>query len=404
MALRVTQQSVDVLSEATGGKLRVTQFYVEVLGLQGSELEVSQTLGITDAASATVVGGGINVSASSSLGITDAVSENVDYSRPISDSLGITDAATGVNDVPVSASSALALTDQVNQEFDLSLSDTLALTDIGYQNIKNLSASDALAFVDEAISSIKDMYLNDMMALSDIANDSQHLFASNALGLSDSATQRIKEVSASSSLVLAGAASVVVIHNLADSLGVTDSVSRALVVRRSLADNLAFTQTVGIFINRNGVTCLYSPFVGSGPFTIPTTGPVHTPSTLTLFHPVVSPTLMVVLRNADFGNRIAYNKNRIYRRTRGGTKLVYRKPTWPKFTALTYDVANLDQTQIDAFKSFLNTTLGLQVGIKDHDGLMWKGIIVNPDAEITQTGGRVCAQYATSIQFEGESI
>lgn len=402
MALRVTQQSVELLSEATGGKLRVTQFYLEVLGEPGASPDITQTLGISDSATDVLIPGGIPKSASNALTLTDVATTQVIHSPSITDTLVFTQSA--VTDKPVSASSALVFTDQVNREFDVSAASALTFSDIAYQNIKNLSAADALALIQTARQNNQNLSAADILTLSQIANDSAHLFTSSALAFTDLASQRIKQVAASSALALTDSVVVTVIHNPNSQLSLSDSVQRAVIFRRSAADVLALSQAVAIFIDRKGVLCNYSPFVGTGPFTISNVAPILTPSTLTLFWPIVSPSLTCVLKNADFGNKIGYTTNRIYRKSRGGTKIIFRKPTWPKWVTLHLDVSVLTQTQIDSFKSFINQTLGLEVGIKDHDGIMWKGIITNPDTDITQTGGKTCAQYATSIQFEGQLI
>ena len=75
MALRVTQQSVDVLSDGDAGKLRVTQFYIEVLGEPGDAPAVSQAMALTHSATQTLVPGGIPASGNSTLSLSDSASQ-----------------------------------------------------------------------------------------------------------------------------------------------------------------------------------------------------------------------------------------------------------------------------------------------------------------------------------------
>lgn len=420
MALRVTQQSVDVLSEATGGKLRVTQFYVEVLGESGAAPNVTQTLGITDAATASVESTEHQVSASSALALVDTATELLEHNLSASSALAFTDEAVTAIRVSASslleftdeattnifqevASSVLAFTDMVNQEYDLLASSVLAFTQEAISSIKPLSASSVLALTDEALSSIKYLSASSVLALTDVGRSSiQYLSASSVLTLTVTAANNIKPVSASSVLVLAHANTKTLIHHLANVLFLDDLAEREAVFRRSAASALAMVQTVELFIDREGVLCNYSPSVGSGPFTFTTTPPTLTPSTLTLFWPFISPSLTVVLRNPEFGNKIGFNANRVNRKSRGGKKHIYRKATWPRFRTLSMDLSALTTTQIDDFKDFINQTLGLEIGILDHEGRTWKGIITTPDTEITAIGGGSCGDYATSFQFEGE--
>lgn len=402
MALRVTQQNVEALSDATGSKLRVTQFYVEVLGLQGAEVEASSSLGITDAASQVLVPGGISRDASSTLALTDSGTEVTIHSPSVASVLAFTqDVAT---DKPVEASSVLAFADQVNQQFDGVASSAMALTDSCLPGLYNLSAASPMTLVQDAISSIKNASASSAMALSQIVNVTGFVSASSVLALTDSGHSNIHPVSASSVLTLTDSHTKVLIHTLATVLSLDDDLERIAVFRRALSSNLALIQAVEIFIDREGVLCNYSPFVGSGDFTFDATPPVLTPSTLTLYWPFIAPSLTLELRNPEFGNKISFNANRINRKSRGGTIQVFRKETWPKFRTLQMDISVLSTTQITNFKAFLIASLGQEIGLIDHEGRTWKGVITTPDTDITETGGAPCGNYATSFQFEGEIV
>lgn len=378
MALRVTQQSVDVLSEATGGKLRVTQFYVEVLGVLGT-----------------------NVSASDTITLTDVATEVVDYARVVTDSLGITDLSDFGTEV--SAASSMALTDQVNQQFDLSLASVIAFADVADCDTKSLSVVDTMTLTDTATPDRKELSVAHSLGLTDVVTTNFYS-VSSVLALTDSATQRQIELSASNVMVLSdGAALASPEHTPGDPFTLTDTITTAIDYARAAASTMALVQSVEIFIDRTGTLCIYSPFVGTGPYTFTATPPTLTPSQSQLFWPLVSPSLIVNLRNPEFGNKITLNMNRINRKSRGGTKQVYRKPTWPRFRMLDMQFSMLNQTQVNGLKAFLTATLGLVVGFRDHDGRLWQGVIMTPDIDITQVSGTItCPNYATSFQFEGE--
>lgn len=451
MALRVTQQSVDVLSEATGGKLRVTQFYIEVLGKP--ELGITDVLGLSDSAStATVHSPSVSDTlgitdrliqgnaASNVLGITDAAIGNAIYIRAITDPISFSSSGSEVSvrpralsdnlaivgvatvntvhncalvsalsliDISIgddgsfqTAASVLAFADLVTTNYKtFNIVDTLGLTDS--MPTQPIPTSNLLLLTDVAVSSLKTYIINDTLHLTDTVVDLTRQDVHDTLAFIDATYTNIIGVNVGHALILNDATTEIVIHNLFVTATLVDASKRVLVASRAVAAPLSFVQTLEVYVARAGDLCTYAPGVGSGPVTISPIPPIITPSTLTLFWPVVSPSLTVVLRNPQFGNKVSYNPNRINRKSRGGQVQVYRDSKWPQFTLLTMDITTLNQTQIDAFKSFLVATLGLVVGIIDHDGFQWSGIITTPDTTITQLSGSIsCPSYATSFQAE----
>jgi hypothetical protein len=396
MALRVTQQSVDVLSEATGGKLRVTQFYVEVLGTPGADLSVTSTLSLTGTATGSLE---TTHAASSTLSLTSTATEFVERSLSASSVLAFSQLAD--NATRVDAASVLALTDTVNQVFDRTVASVLALTDVAHESPIHLSVSTSIPLQSTAVSSIKTLSVSSAMVLTSLAK-TDRLEASSVLAFTDAAETNISPHSVANAILLSDEASGSLFHMVASILSLDDDLDRMVIFKRALASDLDLVQSIEIFIDRAGELCNYSPSVGFGPFLIPATPPVLTPGTLTLFWPFVSPSLTLVLRNPEFGNKISFNANRINRKSRGGTLRVFRKLGWPKFHTLQMDISVLSTTQIEDFKTFLNTTLGLEIGLTDHEGRTWKGIITTPDTDITQISGTSCGNFATSFQFEGE--
>lgn len=416
MALRVTQQSVDVLSEATGGKLRVTQFYVEALG--NPVISLTDTLALTDAAvddyiivqtlnltdSVTVQSTRL-LSVSNYLGLSQTLVEQSTFARVLVDTLALTHTVAEFDRLSPYIYDTLALTDTLVTNFKcFSINDNLGLTDSVPP--QPYHTSNIMALTDVAISSIKSISVANTLAFSQIVVDLTNLHVFDIITLADTAVSNIHDISVANSVAFADIASATKTHNVSSIIPLTDAVKRALQLPRSIAAPISFVQSVEIYIAQTkSDLCTYAPQVGTGPITISSTPPTITPSTLTLFWPTVSPSLTVVLRNPKFGNKIAYTPNRINRKSRGGKMIVFRDNDWPTFTLLTMEFEMLNATQIAAFKSFLQSTLGLVVGLTDHDGGIWNGIITTPDTPITQlSGSNSCPNHATSFQMEAQKI
>jgi hypothetical protein len=61
----------------------------------------------------------------------------------------------------------------------------------------------------------------------------------------------------------------------------------------------------------------------------------------------------------------------------------------------------MDETQAGDLLDFLLTSLGAEIGLLDHENRQWRGILLNPEAEITQTQREGSCEYAVSLEFEG---
>jgi hypothetical protein len=66
-------------------------------------------------------------------------------------------------------------------------------------------------------------------------------------------------------------------------------------------------------------------------------------------------------------------------------------------------MVGLTETQIDELQTFLQATVGQEIGITDWEGRLWSGVIVDPDEVATQDskGER---GWTVSFQFEGEML
>jgi hypothetical protein len=116
--------------------------------------------------------------------------------------------------------------------------------------------------------------------------------------------------------------------------------------------------------------------------------------------------LSLVLSVPAFGDTDSNEQTRINRETRNGDLIIFHDPQWPVIEKLTYKLPYLSQIQCKQYLSFIHTSLGQNVTLIDHNNIGWVGIIVNPDAAVTQTGRNDigCGGFETELQFEGSRI
>jgi hypothetical protein len=149
--------------------------------------------------------------------------------------------------------------------------------------------------------------------------------------------------------------------------------------------------------------CLYSPQVSPGnpnitpPTTVAPTVVLATQVTFT--YPPVSPTLTVSIDAPNFNNRDTIRISRVSRETRGKTFRTFRNSSWPVVRRLAIAIERIDPTAVANLKTFINSTIGKQIGYMDHESRHWVGVILNPDSAISQEGPG--CQYTLSLNFEG---
>ena len=175
---------------------------------------------------------------------------------------------------------------------------------------------------------------------------------------------------------------------------------------RLIAQDLGIRHSVAyqLIATALNAECNYTPFVGtvtSGITPPPTTAPTLGTATLTLTFPFVSPTTTLVLRNPELNNQEKFQFARINRSTRGGDLTVFADSTWPKQETLKVQIEALTTAQKDSLVTFLDDSLGLEIGLLDDENRQWRGIITQPDADITDVTGDGCT-YAVIFEFEGE--
>lgn len=191
----------------------------------------------------------------------------------------------------------------------------------------------------------------------------------------------------------------VVEHDLEFTHVLAFEADRALVVTQTLTFNHAVA-----YINKID-TCRYSPTVGTNtaadaPTPPPSTfGPIVKASQVTLFYPTVGPTLSVVIRAPEYGDRHRLQFDRINRETRGGTLEIFSDPDWPKLEIIEASFTGLKESEAQAVIDFFTQTLGLEVGFTDWHGRTWHGIVLSPDTEVIRARRDI---VDLSFEFEGE--
>ena len=61
---------------------------------------------------------------------------------------------------------------------------------------------------------------------------------------------------------------------------------------------------------------------------------------------------------------------------------------------------NLSAIQKTQLLTFLQTSAGLEIGLKDQDNRQWKGVIITPTNSVSQTGPGDC-NLQTAFTFRG---
>jgi hypothetical protein len=154
----------------------------------------------------------------------------------------------------------------------------------------------------------------------------------------------------------------------------------------------------------------YTPFQGENTITselVPPSNSLQDPqgntsARLSLQTPYLGvPTSQVYLRAPEMDNRDRNAYTRVNTETRGGKLVVYSDPTWPKIRTLAVTVVGLTEAQVNELQTFMNSTIGQEIGLTDWEGRLWKGFITNPNEAATQDGPK---KWTVTFEFEGEMV
>jgi hypothetical protein len=156
-------------------------------------------------------------------------------------------------------------------------------------------------------------------------------------------------------------------------------------------DHLRNGQTYG------GTVCpiqrAYAPLIGAGSSIDPlpprpVAPPVARHTNIVFFYPATSQcsaTSTLTLRTPNFGDRDRQAYDIINRQSRGGTLQIFRDDDWPSQRVLALDITGLKESEATQFLTFLVTTVGREVGLRDWNGRTWTGIILDPETPIIRT-------------------
>jgi hypothetical protein len=292
-----------------------------------------------------------------------------------------------------------------SSEFDRALSNALGLVDtvdVTF-SVRNLNPSSALELTDSVAFTlpVKNESVLDTLALVQVPGIIWDIEITDTLALED---QGYNSYVLEDTLSLSQVVVIAKGRDLEHVLQLESEVAYNVILQRSLSNVLNLEQALTYEIDRPGVECQFSPFVGSGvgDTELPdTTAPVFGTATLTLTYPYVTPTTTLVLRNPDFGNQHNFEFVRINQVTRGGTQVVFSDPNWGKTETISVTIKALTEAEAEAFHTFLGNSLGTEIGLLDWYNRQWRGIITTPDAEITDLGN--CRRTIT-FEFEGEEV
>jgi hypothetical protein len=339
------------------------------------------------------------------LSFVSSASAYVEHSQSVSDTLTFVSSAEGVDTHPVEDTLTFVSTADFVRTVPISVVHTLAFVSTESETgPRYRSASSNL----------------NLQSVGDGHNPTPSVSASSILSFTSS-THRVVTEDVTSTLVfvsdgersniglstLAFVSSAVGSRGLESVLNLVSVATRNVIFRRPSDSEITIFETLSYFVEFPGLDCNYHPFVGTttdpdAPTPPDITAPILGVALLTLTYPFVTPTNTLVLRNPDFGNTDRLEFSRIRRQSRGGTSILFSDRKWPKQQVLNLSISALSQTKAEDFLDFVTESLGQEIGLLDWENRQWRGIILNPDADITD-GGMTC-RYAANLQFEGELV
>lgn len=235
-------------------------------------------------------------------------------------------------------------------------------------------------------------YLN----LSQSAGPGVFVTASNHIHLLDLAESVEYEV-ASNVLVLTQTVSIDSVAFANNTLNLIDIAIGNLFTEPAPSNDLDLDHIVTFY--RANDLCNYDPGVGFGPNAPSMTDPVLTRrSSIILTYPYYNPTLTLELRNPQFDDVEQFEARRVNRKTRGSTLKVFRDNLWPTSERLIYGFDNLCETDRTELLSFMQTSIGKEIGLLDYESRQWKGIITTPTATVEREDR---PGWDATIEFEG---
>lgn len=144
----------------------------------------------------------------------------------------------------------------------------------------------------------------------------------------------------------------------------------------------------------------YSPFITAGGTLTPPSAAepsIVIVNDIELFHPFNTPTTTITLKRPNLGNIDGIHFRKVLNRSRALDLKLHRPQSWPKYHLLRYNFTNLSISMRDDLLTFMTNTLGQEIGLRDFESRTWRGLIVNPDAQLFQVNR---CHYAITLDFE----
>lgn len=141
--------------------------------------------------------------------------------------------------------------------------------------------------------------------------------------------------------------------------------------------------------------------------TMPSSVPAFNPTgSVILEYPTDGfPTDTVTLPSPEFNNSNRVSATRIQTESRGGDEILFRDSDWPVDEELAWTFTNITEAQKIALQTFIANTLGFEILVRDYEGLVWLGILTNPDVEFVQDYEAAgCNRYTVSLTLNVEWV
>lgn len=139
--------------------------------------------------------------------------------------------------------------------------------------------------------------------------------------------------------------------------------------------------------------------------TMPLVPPTIVTSRLvTMQYPYEGLTTTLQLPCPEFNDSKRLSGTRIYTETRGGELIIFGDETWAKDEELAWTFTNLTILKKRALELFIRESLGKEIKLTDHLGLVWKAIITTPDAEFVQDSPVHGGRFTVSLTFNVELV
>ncbi len=268
--------------------------------------------------------------------------------------------------------------------------------------VSGLSDSVSLAESTRSTSNIDYLQWSETIAMTRIQVNATAVNAVSDLVLTGSASTSITE-SVEQTLTLTQSTTENITITASSTLALTDAAVALQVLNLSVTSDLNIQSAFELTTDDTEV-CTYDPSIGSSTdSTNPVPRPLSSPftisrqTTITLAHPWTTPTNTITMRVPELGNKNIVEVQRINRKTRGGTLIVWSDPQWPKNEKLVIEIKAMTEAKATELKVFIALTLGQEFGYTDWENNTYKVVLLNPDTAIQRDG---TCKVSANLEFE----